>query len=424
MHGAVWAILVPLLAVSILVNVPSVLLLIAFCVGRIGGGRRRRLPKPVIGDGGELPTVLVQIPSYNESAVIERVVEAAARQDWPRDRLQIQILDDSTDRTPEVARSVADRFNQDGVRVELRHRTDRIGFKAGALQAGLDGSSAPFVAILDADYVPSPDWLRSCMANLLHDSRLAFVQSRITYLNRDVSWLTRGQAVLLDNHYVVEQGGRQAAGLIVPFNGTCGVWRRQAIEAVGGWSGDTLVEDMDLSFRTEAAGWRGQYLLDVSVPGELPASVRDWMGQQRRWSMGTAQIVRHTLKRLVRRETDLRFRMSLAYQMLNVFAAQVSIAALLAGAVYWSQVPVAGDSASVLLVIALCLMATRAVVSPLVAMAATRPVGFGSLLIDLPCSILVLLLGAGTGVLASIRGLLGRSAPFVRTRKTGSLSGE
>lgn len=422
-ESASW-VLALLLALSILFNFPSVVLLAAYCWAQF---RRRtcvRDDRLAIGEEGAAPSVLIQIPTFNESAVIGRVLEAVARQEWPRSRFQVQVLDDSTDHTPELAAAMVGRLREEGVQIELRRRTDRGGFKAGALQAGLGGSAAPYVAILDADYVPSPDWLRSSMAPLLSNHRLAFVQSRISFLNRNASWFTRGQALVLDNHYVVEQGGREAVGLIVPFNGTCGVWRRQAIDAVGGWSGDTLVEDMDLSFRAEAAGWRGRYLLDVSVPGELPGTIRDWIGQQRRWSRGTAQIVRKTVRRIFEPGMGLRFRLSLAYQLLNIFAAPVSIAALVSGAVYWSQMPIAIGAASILFGVALALIVARVVVSPLVVLATTRDLRGGRILIDLPCSIVVVLLGAGISTLAAIRGLSGRPAPFVRTRKTGNVSGK
>ncbi len=415
------AIVVLLLALSVLVNAPSVLLLAAFSWAAVFRARSAGARGPLDGDA-DLPDVLIQIPTYNEPDVIGRALEAVAALDWPKDRLCVQILDDSTDRTPAAAAAVIERLARDGLRAEVRHRTQRDGFKAGALQHGLAASDAPYVAILDADYVPASGWLRACMGPLCRDERLAFVQSRIDFLNRDSTWFTRGQALLLDVHYVVEQGGRDAVGLVVPFNGTGGVWRRAAIDAVGGWRGETLVEDMDLTYRVEAAGWRGRYLLDVPVPGELPESVRDWLGQQRRWSMGTAQVMRQMWRPLVSRATSGRVKASLLYQLVNVFAAPISILALVAGALHVTYATDPGASAELLFAAALALIVMRTALAPIVALAATRRIGAAAIVLDLPCSVAVVVLNALIGTSAAVRGLLGHQAPFVRTRKTGAVS--
>jgi len=244
---------------------------------------------------GALPAVLVQIPTFNEGALIWRALAAATALDWPRDRLQVQVLDDSDDESAEIARSAVHEFQRRGHRVTLIQRTARAGFKAGALKAGLARSHEPFVAIFDVDYVPRPDFLRLCMRPLLADPALAFVQARCDFLNGTANRLTRAQQVMLDGNFGAEQATRSWTNQILPFNGTCGLWRSAAIEAAGGWQGDTLTEDLDLSYRAQMAGWRAVYLVSVAVPGELPVTVDAWNTQQRRWNKGFAQTARKLL---------------------------------------------------------------------------------------------------------------------------------
>ena len=246
----------------------------------------------------ERPHVLVQIPSFNEGAIVTRGLEAAAALDWPRDKLHIQLLDDSTDATTAIGREAAAAIRARGVDAEVIHRSERAGFKAGALQFGIEAAPHPFVAILDADYVPAPDFLARCMTALLADETLAFAQARLDFLNGEAGWLTRAQVLMLDTHLAIEQATRSWAGQVLPFNGTCGVWRRAAIVEAGGWQGDTLAEDLDLSYRAHLRGWRAGFLVSVPVMGELPTSVADWTRQQKRWSKGFAQVARKTLPRL------------------------------------------------------------------------------------------------------------------------------
>jgi len=239
-----------------------------------------------------LPAVLVQIPTFNEGRLVRRVLDSVVSLDWPRDRLQIQLLDDSTDASAEIARATIAEFRFRGHDVTLIQRSHRAGFKAGALRAGLACSSQPFVAVFDADYVPSPDFLRRCLRPLLDDPHLAFVQARCDFLNARENRITHAQQVILESHFAVEQPARCWAGQFLPFNGTGGVWRRAAIEAAGGWHGDTLTEDLDLSYRAQMRGWRALYLVSVAVPGELPDSLASWGMQQCRWNKGFAQTTR------------------------------------------------------------------------------------------------------------------------------------
>jgi len=239
-----------------------------------------------------LPTVLVQLPLFNEGELVERALASIAALDWPRERLMIQVLDDSTDGSLAASRRAVAGLRLRGWHVSLHHRRVRSGFKAGALAAGLEVCDAPFIAVFDADFMPAPDFLRRTLGLLLADPQLGHVQARWLHANRDASLLTRAQARLLDGHFRVEQSVRHKLGLPVPFNGTCGVWRRATIDGAGGWSGDTLTEDLDLSLRARLAGWDSAYLEDLGVPGELPVSARAWRAQQFRWTKGFVQCLR------------------------------------------------------------------------------------------------------------------------------------
>lgn len=256
---------------------------------RLLAGDRR--PRHRLNADGELPRVLVQLPLYNEGDLVERVLGAVAALDWPRERLEIQVLDDSTDESVSLSRAAVQRMAAAGFRIELLHRTRRTHFKAGALAAGLERSQAPFVAVFDADFIPPPDFLRRTVGVLLAEPDFALVQARWTHLNADDSLLTRVQARMLDGHFRVEQVARWRLGLPVPFNGTCGVWRRAAILDAGGWQGDTLTEDLDLSLRAHLRGWHAGYLPDLTVPGALPTSPRAWRSQQFRWTKGFVQCL-------------------------------------------------------------------------------------------------------------------------------------
>ena len=238
----------------------------------------------------ELPHIVVQIPSFNEGAVLRRGVEAAAALDWPREKLHIQILDDSTDETAELARTLERESVARGIDVVALQRTDRSGFKGGALHAGMQRTPHKYFAIFDVDYVPAPDFLRRCMPAMLAPGKTAFVQARFDFLNPHQNALTEMQMVTLDGHLGIEQATRSWAGHPLPFNGTCGIWSRDAIEAGGGWKGDTVTEDLDLTYRTWLQGWRGIFLTSIAVPGELPADTRTFVRQQQRWVDGFSHV--------------------------------------------------------------------------------------------------------------------------------------
>ena len=238
----------------------------------------------------ELPHVVVQIPSFNEGPVLRRGVEAAAQLDWPRDKLHIQILDDSTDETAELARTVATELQGKGIDVVAVQRTDRSGFKGGALHEAMQQTPYDYFAIFDVDYTPPADFLRRCMRVFVAEPNTAFVQARFDFLNPHENALTEMQMVTLDAHLGIEQATRYWAGHPLPFNGTCGIWQRAAIEAGGGWKGDTVTEDLDLTYRGWVKGWRAVFLTSVAVPGELPADTKTWLRQQQRWQDGFRHV--------------------------------------------------------------------------------------------------------------------------------------
>jgi len=247
----------------------------------------------------ELPRVTVQLPVYNEKFVIERIIEAAAALDYPRDRLQIQVLDDSTDETTALANACVRRLRNLGVDIEHIHRVDRVGYKAGALANGMKTATGALIAIFDADFIPEPDMLQR-MVHHFTDPSVGMVQARWEHLNREDSTLTQIQAMMLDAHFVVEHGGRCGSGRFFNFNGTAGMWRPQAIADGGGWEHDTLTEDLDLSYRAQLKGWRFVFLEDVPCPSELPAEMTAFKSQQHRWAKGSIQVMLKTLPTVLR----------------------------------------------------------------------------------------------------------------------------
>ena len=237
----------------------------------------------------ELPRVTVQLPLFNEMYVVERLLGAVTAIDYPRDRLEIQVLDDSTDETAELARATVESYRARGFDIRYIHREDRAGFKAGALENGLRVATGELVAIFDADFVPKPDCLRK-LVHYFTDPLLACAQMRWSHINGSYNLLTRLQTIMLDGHFVIEQTVRNRTGGFFNFNGTAGVWRRRAIELSGGWQHDTLTEDTDLSFRAQLMGWRFVYLLDEDAPSEIPVEINAFKAQQRRWAKGVTEV--------------------------------------------------------------------------------------------------------------------------------------
>jgi cellulose synthase/poly-beta-1,6-N-acetylglucosamine synthase-like glycosyltransferase len=260
------------------------------------------------------PRVTVQLPIYNEKYVIERLVEAIAAFDYPRELLDIQVLDDSTDETQEVAANCVERYQQLGVPVSYIHRDNREGFKAGALQEGLKTAQGEFVAIFDADFIPPADFLRRTVPYFV-DQKLAMVQTRWSYINRHYSALTEVEAILLDGHFVIEHSSRFRSGLFFNFNGTAGIWRRIAIEDAGGWQHDTLTEDTDLSYRAQLRGWHFTYLPEIDCPSELPVEMNAFKSQQARWAKGLMQTAKKILPRVLRSDVPPRVKAEAVFHL-------------------------------------------------------------------------------------------------------------
>jgi cellulose synthase/poly-beta-1,6-N-acetylglucosamine synthase-like glycosyltransferase len=269
------------------------LVLPALYLLELAQGKLHVLPTGLSSEDGERPDVLVQMPVYNESpGMVEGLLRSVAALDWPRDRLHLQLLDDSSPAHRIAGQMLVGRLRERGFRADHLVRDHRDGYKAGALAAGLLESDAPFVAILDADFRAPSDWLATAIPALIAEPSAGFIQSRCEFSNAQTNWLTRAQSLLFDSHFIMEQGVRARAGMLFQFNGTGGIWRRCAIAEAGGWTADSLCEDLDLTIRAALTGWKGLFSLHPAVTGLVPDQMRHWRVQQRRWATGFAQIAR------------------------------------------------------------------------------------------------------------------------------------
>jgi cellulose synthase/poly-beta-1,6-N-acetylglucosamine synthase-like glycosyltransferase len=262
----------------------------------------------------ELPRVTVQLPVFNEQFVIERLLNAICRLQYPLEKLEIQVLDDSTDETQAVARHFVESHASRGVPITYHHRSNRQGFKAGALRAGMEKANGEFIAIFDADFVPPEDFLMRTI-HYFSDPAVGMVQARWTHINRNYSFLTEVEAILLDGHFVLEHSARARSHVFFNFNGTAGLWRRKAIEEAGGWHNDTLTEDTDLSYRAQLQGWRFIYLQDVECPAELPVEMTAFKTQQARWAKGLIQTGKKILPRVLKSNQPLRVKLEAWYHL-------------------------------------------------------------------------------------------------------------
>jgi cellulose synthase/poly-beta-1,6-N-acetylglucosamine synthase-like glycosyltransferase len=280
------------------------------------------------------PRVTVQLPIFNERYVIERLVEAVSRFDYPRELLDVQVLDDSTDETCEVASACVERHAAQGAPIVYIHRSKRDGYKAGALENGLKTAKGEYIAIFDADFIPEPDFLRRTIPYFVdppNGPKIGMVQTRWTYLNRDYSLLTQVETILLDGHFVVEHGARSRRGTFFNFNGTAGVWRRKAIEEAGGWEHDTLTEDTDLSYRAQLKGWKFLYLPQIECASELPVDMNGFKAQQARWAKGLMQTAKKILPRVmksdapwhVKAEAFFHLTANISYPLMVLFSAML-----------------------------------------------------------------------------------------------------
>jgi cellulose synthase/poly-beta-1,6-N-acetylglucosamine synthase-like glycosyltransferase len=363
-----------------------------------------------------LPRVTVQLPLYNELYVVERLIDSVSRIEYPRELLEIQVLDDSTDETASRARARVAFHRERGIDIQYLRRPDRTGFKAGALAFGLAGARGEILAIFDADFVPEPDFLERTVHHFT-DPEVGMVQARWGHINDGYSLLTRIQAVLLDAHFVLEHGGRSRSGAFFNFNGTAGLWRREAIEKAGGWQHDTLTEDMDLSYRAQLAGYRFVFLPEVVAPAEIPVSMAAFKSQQQRWAKGSIETARKLLPRILASPLPLRVKVEALFHLTaNLAYPLMALLSLLMFPAMQVRFDM-GFSEMLLLDVPLFLAATASVTSFYVVSQRELYPDWRRRLTVLP-----MLLALGIGMCLSngravMEALFGRDSEFVRTPK-------
>ncbi|MBL1218998.1 MAG: glycosyltransferase [Planctomycetes bacterium] len=378
-------------------------------------------------DETSLPAITVQLPMYNEKQVARRVIEAAANFDYPHDLLQIQVLDDSTDDSAEVARLACEQLRQPGgPAIEYIHRDNRDGFKAGALQEGLQTATGEMIAVFDADFVPAPPTLR-LVASYFNDDSVGMVQVRWGHLNRFSSLLTRIQAILLDGHFVIEHTARNRAGRWFNFNGTAGVWRRTCIEDAGGWQHDTLTEDMDLSYRAQLKGWKFVYDPSIVCDAELPPHVTDFKSQQHRWTKGSIQTAIKLLPTIMTSDASLATKIEAWFHLTSpiVYPFVVLLSLLFFPAFFVNIYPVeSGTAIGWLFGLTLFGLATASAGTFYVVSQIEQHKSGLRTILQLPS---LMALGIGISInnsRAVLEALLGIRSPFVRTQKYGTSSAE
>jgi cellulose synthase/poly-beta-1,6-N-acetylglucosamine synthase-like glycosyltransferase len=409
----------PLAAAATAVVSAALLLLSAYGAHRVHllwlyARHRGNAPVPAAPPAGAPPAVTVQLPVFNEAAVVERLIDAACALDWPD--LEVQVLDDSTDQTTALAEARAAAWRARGVDVRVLRRPDRQGYKAGALAHGLRVARGELVAVFDADFVPHPGFLKR-MIPYFSDPGVGMVQARWGHLNERSGLLPMLASVLLDGHFVIEHTARHRSGRFFNFNGTAGVWRRACVDAAGGWQADTLTEDLDLSYRAQLAGWRFVYLVDEVVPAEIPDTLRAYKLQQHRWAKGTLQTARKLLWPLLRSPQPLRVKLealvhlgsNLAYPLVVLMAALLPLAAA-------APLPASASAA-------LFGLASGSFFLFYAAAQRETDGALGPKLWRIP---LVMLLGVGMALSQSravMEGIFGRDTRFLRTPKSGAVDG-
>ena len=367
----------------------------------------------------ELPYVTIQLPLFNEATVATRLLDHVAALDYPKDRLEIQMLDDSTDETVSIVRAYVAKLREErGLDIVYIHRTDRTGYKAGALDNGLKSCKGDLVAIFDADFLPQPEFLRRLVPHF-SDPKVGCVQARWGHMNREHSLLTRTQALMLDGHHLVENRARAAAGWLFNFSGTGGIWRRAAIDDAGGWQHDTLTEDLDLSYRAQMRGWQFIYRDNVVTPAELPGDLSAFRAQQYRWAKGTVQTSRKLLGRVLTAKLTLSQRVEAFFHLTPHFAypLMVILSVLLLPALI--AMPGTNLRAMILIDLPLCIGTTGSLAAFYAMAEAAQGRSRWSALRQLPA---LLALGAGMAphlTKAVWEGLRNMAGEFVRTPKKG-----
>ena len=366
----------------------------------------------------ELPPVTVQLPIFNELHVVKRLIRAVGALNYPKEKLQIQVLDDSTDETRELCQKEVDALKADGYDIELIHRVDRTGFKAGALENGMETAKGEFIFILDADFVPQPEILHE-MIHFFTDEKIGMIQTRWGHLNRKYSLLTRIQAMFLDGHLILEQTARSRSGRFFNFNGTGGIWRKSCIEDAGGWQHDTLTEDLDLSYRAQMKGWKFIFLKDVVTPAELPVDMDGFKSQQHRWTKGSIQTCKKMLGRIWSSDLPFIIKLEATVHLTSNFAYLLLI--FLCILIHPAMQPAAGWQRVMLLDIPIFLMAFLSVGLFYVCsqMALYPKWKWLKEIIYLP---VLLALGIGMSInngKAVLEALFNRQSDFIRTPKYG-----
>lgn len=386
---------------------------------------RKNAPVPS-GRFTDLPQVTVQLPMYNEMYVAERVIEGACQIKWPREKLQIQVLDDSTDGSEKIAEACCDRMRRLGHNIQYIHRKNREGYKAGALAHGLSQASGEFVVIFDADFVPAPDMLHGAI-HFFTDPNVGCVQTRWDHINRAQSMLTRCQAIFLDGHFMIEHTARNRSGRFINFNGTAGIWRRKAIEDSGGWQHDTLTEDVDLSYRAQLRGWQFIFVPELLAPAELPPEIVAFKQQQHRWTKGQVQTAVKLLPSILRAPLPLKVKLEAFFHLTNPAVYLPAIVLSLIIYPVWILDPQLFDSKSTLIALAIASFCGLLTCSAgTFYMLSQKAVG-RSPLATLGMVPFLMALGMGISVingLAVLEGLFGRrNTEFVRTPKYGASAG-
>jgi cellulose synthase/poly-beta-1,6-N-acetylglucosamine synthase-like glycosyltransferase len=380
---------------------------------------RKALSK-AISAGHVPPRITIQLPLYNEMYVVDRLITSMTEIRYPKDRLEIQVLDDSTDETTAIAESAVEKARARGFDIKLIHRNDRVGFKAGALENGLRTATGEFILIFDADFIAPANILEDSMGHF-EDARVGMVQARWGHVNRSYSLLTELQSIMLDGHFVMEHGGRNRGGRFFNFNGTAGIWRKTAIVDAGGWEHDTLTEDLDLSYRAQMRGWNFVFLEDLVSPAELPVDVNAFKSQQARWAKGSAQVCLKLLPRIlasdlpssIKTEATFHLTANFAYPLMVLLSLLMFPAMVIRYNMGWAEM--------LLIDVPLFLGATTSVCS-FYAFAQKQVFGESGWHARLKYVPGVLALGIGLSVnnaKAVIEGLLGKESEFVRTPKLG-----
>ncbi len=385
---------------------------------------RHRADAPQPASRFETPPLLtVQVPLYNERYVAERVIEAIGALDWPRDRLDVQVLDDSTDETSAIVAASVARARARGVSIVHLRRAGREGYKAGALASGLTSARGDFVAVFDADFVPAPDFARALMDHFT-DPSVGMVQARWGHLNRDSSLLTRAQSILLDGHFVVEHAARNRSGRFFNFNGTAGIWRRACIEDAGGWQHDTLTEDLDLSYRAQLRGWRFVFVNEAVAPAELPVEMGAFKSQQHRWAQGSVQTAVKLLPRILGSSLPRRVKVeSVVHLTANVGYVLMVALALLIGPAVWLR---RNAGAQQLALVDLPLVATSLVSIAAFYLVSQRE-AYGSWRDAVRYIPVLMAVGVGISIsnaCAVVSGLTRRETEFTRTPKYALAAGD